>query len=84
MNFLVVNDIDAHQLNLRPYRSLQNLVENSFKKCVFVHFLNNKWIMNSYFWEKTITLRKRKKDFKGGHCIIFSFFGLVMCHESQT
>jgi hypothetical protein len=29
--------------------------------------------------------KKRKKDFISGHNIIFSFFfGLVMCHESQT
>jgi hypothetical protein len=38
MNFLVVNDIDVHQLNLRPFRSLQFLVENPFNKCVFFAF----------------------------------------------
>jgi hypothetical protein len=30
-----VNDIDVQQLNLRPFISLQFLVENPFKKCVF-------------------------------------------------
>jgi len=38
MNFLVVSDIDVHQLNLRLFRSLQFLVENPLKKCVFLHF----------------------------------------------
>jgi hypothetical protein len=38
MNFLLVNDIDVHQLNLRPFKSLQFLVENPFKKCVFLHY----------------------------------------------
>jgi hypothetical protein len=35
MNFLVVSDIDVHELNLRPFRNLQFLVENPFEKCVF-------------------------------------------------
>ncbi len=84
MNFLMVSDIDVHQLNLRPFRNLEILVENSLKKCVFWHFLSNRCIINSYFWEETITLKKRK-DFIGGHYIVFSFFfGLVMCHEPQT
>jgi hypothetical protein len=34
MIFLVVSDIDVHELNLRPFRSLQVLVENPFEKCV--------------------------------------------------
>jgi hypothetical protein len=38
MNFLVVSDIDVHQLNLRLFRSLQILVENPLKKRVFLHF----------------------------------------------
>jgi hypothetical protein len=38
MDFLVVSDIDAHQLNLSPLKSLQILMENPFKKCVFWHF----------------------------------------------
>jgi hypothetical protein len=31
----VVNIIDVHQLNLRPFKSLKVLVENPFKTCVF-------------------------------------------------
>jgi hypothetical protein len=31
MSFLVVNDIDVHQLNLRLVTNLQFLVENPFK-----------------------------------------------------
>jgi hypothetical protein len=30
MIFLVASDIDVHQLNLRPFKSLQFLVENPF------------------------------------------------------
>jgi hypothetical protein len=41
--FLLVNDIDVHQLNLRPFRSLQFLVENPFKTCVFLH----SWVINA-------------------------------------
>jgi hypothetical protein len=35
MIILVVSDIDAHQLNLKPFRSLRILVENSFKNVFF-------------------------------------------------
>jgi hypothetical protein len=35
MIFLVVSDIDVHQLIIRPIKSLQVLVENSFKIVVF-------------------------------------------------
>jgi hypothetical protein len=58
MNFLVVSDIDVHQLNLRLFKSLQFLVENPFKKYGFLHFLNNKCIINSYFWGKNDYLKK--------------------------
>ncbi len=71
MNFLLASDIDVHQLNLRPFQILKFLVENPFKKCVCLHFLNNKCIINSYFWEKTL---KKGEDFVGGHRIIFSLF----------
>jgi hypothetical protein len=84
MIFLVVNDIDVHQLNLKLFRSLQILVENSFKKCVFLHFLNNKCIINSLFLEKTITLRKRKNNYRWASFYFSFFFGLVMCHKPQT
>jgi hypothetical protein len=49
MNFLVVNDIDIHQLNLRPFKNLQFLVENTFKECGFLHFLSNKCITSFFF-----------------------------------
>jgi hypothetical protein len=84
MNFWVVRDIDVHQLKLRPFRNLQFLVENSFKKCVFSHFLSNKCIINSYLWEKTITLRKKKIFYKWASYYFFIFFHLVMCYEPQT
>jgi len=73
MIFLVVSDIDIHQLNFKSFKSLQFLVENPFKKCVFFHFLSNKFIINFYFWKKAITFIKKKR-FIGGHYIIFWFF----------
>jgi hypothetical protein len=79
MNFLMVNDIDVHQLNLRSFTNLQILVENSLKKYVFLHFLSNRCIINSYFLEETITLRKRKRFHKWAlYCfLIFLWFGNV-------
>jgi hypothetical protein len=32
MNFLVVNDIDVHQLNLKPCKILQILAEHPLQK----------------------------------------------------
>jgi len=58
-----MSDIDVYQQNLRPFRSLENLVEISFKKCVFLHFVNNKCII-LFFWEKTITIRKMRIFYK--------------------
>jgi hypothetical protein len=52
MNFFVVNDIDIHQLNLGPFKSLKSLVENPFKKCISLHFLNNNCIVNFFFGKK--------------------------------
>jgi hypothetical protein len=46
-DFFVVNDIELHQLNLGPFRSLNFLIENPFKKCVFFALLSNKWIIYS-------------------------------------
>jgi hypothetical protein len=60
MNFLVMNDIDVHKLNLRPYTSFQFLVENSFK-FVFLHFLSNKCIINTYSWGKNLYFKKKEK-----------------------
>jgi hypothetical protein len=39
MNFLVVSDIDVHQLSLRPFRSSQFLVEKSIQKMCFFALL---------------------------------------------
>jgi hypothetical protein len=77
--FLVVNDIDVHQLNLRPFISLQILVEIPFNKCVFLHFLNNKCIINFIFGGKTITLRKMKRFDRWAldYYFIFLSFGNV-------
>ncbi len=37
-----------------------------------------------FFWEKTITLKKRKFFYRWALYYFFIFFGLVMCHEPQT
>jgi len=74
-DFFGGDDIDLYQLNLRPLKNLHFLVEKPLKKGDFLHFLNNKCIINFY---------KKKKDFIGDNCIFFHFFGLVMCHEPQT
>jgi hypothetical protein len=84
MIFLVVSDIDVHQLNLRPFINLQFLVENPFKKCVYLQSLNNKCEINSYYWGKTITLRKRRKFYKQALYYFSFFLGSVMCYEPQT
>jgi hypothetical protein len=59
-DFLMVNDIDIHQLNLEPFKIFKILAENPITKCVFCHFLSNKCMINFYFWEKIITLRKKE------------------------
>jgi hypothetical protein len=79
MKFLVVIEIDVHQLNLRPFRSSQFAVENPFKKCVFLHFLSNNCIINFCFGEKTITLIKKRRFYSWAlYCFfIFLWFGNV-------
>jgi hypothetical protein len=79
MNFWVMNDIDVHQLILIQFKNLKILVENPLKKCVFLHFLNNRCIINSYVLEETITLRKRKRFYRWAlYCFfIFLWFGNV-------
>jgi hypothetical protein len=70
-------------IKFNTFRNLQFFVENPFKKCVFLHFLNNKCIINSFLGENIIFLKG--EDFINGHCIIFSFFfGLVMFYKPQT
>ncbi len=49
MNFLIVYDIDIHQLNLRQVRNLKFLDEISFKNCVFFHLFSNECIIIFYF-----------------------------------
>ncbi len=39
LNFIVMNGIDIHQLKSKPFRILEFLVENLFKKCVFFIFV---------------------------------------------
>jgi hypothetical protein len=51
-SFFVVNDIDIHQLNLGPIKIFNLLVENLFKKNVFLHFLSNKNIKDFFFFGK--------------------------------
>jgi hypothetical protein len=48
----VVNDFNIHALNVRPFRSLELLVENPFKKCDFFAFLNKKGIINFFSGKK--------------------------------
>ncbi len=81
--FLVVNDIDVHQLNLGP---IKILVEKIFKKYVLNYFLNNKCIIfflggrNHYHMKKEEiykwVLHYFFKNFKN--------FNLVMFHDAQT
>jgi hypothetical protein len=54
MNFFVINIINIHQLNLRPFGSSKFLVENSLKK-YFFHFSSNKGKKNYVFKQKTNT-----------------------------
>jgi hypothetical protein len=74
MIFLVVSDINVHQLNLRPLRSLQFWLKIHSKNVFFFHFLNNKCIVNSYFWDKSITLRKRGRFYMWALYYFFNFF----------
>ncbi len=70
MNFLVVSDIDVHQLNLTPIKSLQFLVENPFKKN-FAAFFEQQMHNKLLFLGKNHYLKKKGKTFIVGHCIIF-------------
>jgi hypothetical protein len=74
----VVNDFNIHALNVGPFRSLELLVENPFKKCDFFAFLNKKGIINFFFWEKMITLRKKRRFYKWTFALIFSVFCFVL------
>jgi len=60
----MVYDIDIHELNLGPFRDLKFLDKISFKKCVFLTFLNNKCIIISFLKKKIATLSKRRRFYK--------------------
>jgi hypothetical protein len=49
VNFFMAYDIDIHQLNLGKLRNLKFLDEIPFKKCVFLHFFGNAFIIISSF-----------------------------------
>jgi hypothetical protein len=59
MNFFVVNDIDIHKLNFKPFGFFLIFIENPLKKHVVLYLLNNECIINFYFWKKTIILKKK-------------------------
>jgi hypothetical protein len=62
VNFFVVIIIDIHQLNLRPSRGLEFLVENSLKMCVFFIFFNNNGkIFYAFGKKKTQNQMEKKK-----------------------
>jgi hypothetical protein len=67
-----MSDIDVYQQNLRPFRSLENLVEISFKKCVFLHFVNNKCII-FYFLGKDHYHKKNENILQVGIILFFHF-----------
>jgi hypothetical protein len=66
-NFFVVIIIDIHQLNLGPFGSLNYLVKNSLKLCVFFSFIST--IKEKYFMylKKKSIPNERKKYFMIGH-----------------
>jgi hypothetical protein len=76
-----------YTLNLKSFKFFKVLVENPFKKCVFLHFYNNKCIIMSYFQVNPLPY-ERGGDFIGGctTCFLFSFiwqFFMNHKHEAQ-
>jgi len=60
-NFLMLYDIDLHQLNLGPFKTLKLVDEIWFQKCVFLHlFTNTCIIISSLKKNATITLKRRR------------------------
>jgi len=59
-----MNDINMYPLNLKKIKILEFLVENPFKKCVFLHFYSNKCIIMSSFQEKPLPY-ERGRNFIG-------------------
>jgi len=45
VDYFAMDDMDIHQLSLKPFRILEFFVENPFKKCVFLHLFTNKYII---------------------------------------
>ncbi len=84
MIFFMVYDIDIHELNLGPFRNFFKFGEISLKKCVFFSFLNNKFIIISFFRIKTTTISKRRRYYRWALHYFFKFFCLVMFYEPQT
>jgi hypothetical protein len=74
--FFMVNDIDIHQLNLRPFKSLKFLDEIPFKKCRFLHFMHNNFFFlgkDHYHMKKEKILWMENKLFK----ILFYFSNVL-------
>jgi hypothetical protein len=51
-----VNGIDIKQLNFKPFRILEFLFGNPFKKFVLKDLINNKCITMSFLKKETITI----------------------------
>jgi hypothetical protein len=66
----MVYDIDIHQLNLWQFRHLKFLDKISFKKCVFLHLINNECII-IYFLGKNQCHIKEEEILKMGIALFF-------------
>jgi hypothetical protein len=80
-NLFVVIIIDIHQLNLGPFGSLNYLVKNSLKLCVFFSFIST--IKEKYFMylKKKSIPNERKKifyDWALNYFFKFLLFGNVL------
>jgi hypothetical protein len=58
VNFLMVHDIDIHQLNLEQFKNLKFVDEIQFKKCVFLHFFNNECIITIFLEQNHYHIKK--------------------------
>ncbi len=56
----VVNGIDIKQLDLKPFKILEFLFANPFKKCIFKHLISNKCIIMSFIKENEYHMKKEK------------------------
>jgi hypothetical protein len=55
-----VNGIDIKQLDLKPFKILEFLFANPFKKCIFKHLISNKCIIMSFIKENEYHMKKEK------------------------